>query len=80
MVSARVDVNVIHKEMRLVCWEMADHRWKCAKCGRGVIARRFPGLLWSLEECRVCHSKVEVIDYGYPLPGFSRIFRRDVPW
>lgn len=54
----RVDVIAIHKGVRWACVETSDGRWECGVCRRAVIARRYPGLLWSLHECRVCHSQV----------------------
>ena len=71
--TGRVDVHVISGNVRYVCQEIPDWlpltKWKCARCGRGVVARRFPDLLWHIDACRVCHRKVEVIDHGYPAPA-----------
>ena len=67
----RVEVYVLVDGAQWVCQEekIRDGVFRCAKCHRGVVAERFPGLFYERERCRVCGAEVIAVRYSYPAPG-----------
>lgn len=54
--------HAVKGRIRFVCMALPGWRFRCGKCGRGMI----PLLPKPLKRCRVCHSKIEIIEISDP--------------